>query len=631
MIYTLLFAGMMLAIFWSIGSSLTRFLRVHAGVWEFVLGQLAGSALVFGLGACFYAAGLPSNLFLVAILFLGILSKILETRPWERRRANNTAIPANLRLILKNRIKTVWLLAPPVVLMMLLQKKPLESSFAFRVGPDFFGWSDAALSICKGQTLSNLSSTVTRQLHGTPLMDSFVNNGAPGKTSIDQISSFTDQAASEFLIGAHRTGIPMFSGSICQSFGEALFPSLFVALLLWAMLMTTLIIFHSLRLLGSNSAWSQFFAVIGALNVGLISVICEGGYGQFITLPVFILSCVLLFIKQWNPKTFTYVFVLLLVTAASSYLDVLYMAIPVIGLTILLGAKQGRYVGLLGSFRNWRLLVCALLVSTPMLFNLPRLIIGMLGNPRAGGWDQGHIYSLANIFGVTQELPRGHYIISQLGPYAVTFELIMSAVLAILFFRLNIWKNPLLLTFIVGYAYLSYSVYVGVQAPNNYRLWKYSAYLGVFLPIALAALMGTNVSRSVSKRWSAKKVAVGIVLLISATSSITWIEDWSLSRNFTLTGEAARVAANLESKYDLAIADGLYGAMFSLYGDLHYVSSDRGGGPVFRSTNRKLVVLVRHGTEVSVASLNSMTGTWANFTAEELINRNDTFDAYLMQ
>lgn len=628
MIVSLLVAVLLGTTFLAIGSGIYRTVGPTAEIaikTETV--RMTGIAAAFGLAAIAFQLNL-SPVFVLTVLALLALAG-LPHLGWSRQKIQIQSVKTFLRV----RLTAMFAAAFYAVVM----QGTFANSWTYRTGPDAFGWSGAALAICKGDTLSSLSQRVTSQLQGTGIFASFERPVHAGEISIAQISSFSDQVAAEFLIGAHRTGLPGILGSLCSITGESFYAYLFMAFILLSAFTLTRII----RLIGRESGltpiWSDAIALAAVISVAPLSVTLEGGYGQFVTLPFFVLAISGLQRIRFDNESFTFSLALLGVAALSTYVDLLYLAGPMIVGIYLTGLLTRQYPLLKISKKTSLIFVASLALSWPMLTQLHRLIGSAAANPRLGGWDQGRFFLPDNIFGFFSNLPLGRYVITPRNGLEFVVEMALSAVVLWLIAIAPTRQRILGVFLLTGYLYLSFIVYSSPDVVNNYRLWKYSAYAAVLVSLVLIGIVSRNsfkpkrdVSIKASKTRQLFRAAAATLLASSLLSSAYYALDWKSSSSFTANGEDASLIGRLSPDYDLAFGPGLYSTMYTMFGDVRFATNNRGGsevGIVVRDLKRPIAVVLPSSVTPNIELLNSVADgeTYIRFTK---LDQGGTITAY---
>lgn len=495
------------------------------------------------------------------------------------------------------RVSKLWAWITPALAIVLWQKDFLAQAFAYRTGPDQFGWSTAALQLAKGDSYSKLQQRITTSLEGTPVIDAFQRPVPNDGMSINQIPSWTDQIASEFLLGAHRTGAPGLMAGITETIGIHLWPAVYVAMAVLAMKIVADIIYEFLEDKEPRSTLNRFVAITFTLSFPVISVSLEGGFGQLLTLPFFLLAFLSIYQAKNYPHIAPLAVTLMIMAAMSSYLDLLYFAGPflLVLFTALLATKRISLKSY--GLRDIAILLAGIVLSWPILSDLLRLTLGPITNPQAGGWHQGRVPLPSNIFGYFSSLPVGDYELYPRTPLSWTIDIVLT--LTLFGLLRNSQRETKIVIAILGiaYLYLMYSVYFQQDSPNNYRIWKFSMYSTILaFPLVSEGLEKPKAWR-VWRGFSARRFA-GILLIASmGISSLIYQTDWIRTRNFTLTSAQQNFIANVAAKYDIVVSGGIYGQELAMYGDIRFGAHDRGykKEPNRSTPPRKLAVLLPRG------------------------------------
>jgi hypothetical protein len=508
-----------------------------------------------------------------------------------------------------SRILPYSLLSFPIIAYSFLSSGGLFApGFSFRVGPDNFGWAISAKVLCQGETLGHLSDKVQEQLGSTPLFSSLEHPlSSPRFTSIVQIPSFTDQAAFEFLIGAHRTGAPGFLGGLCGLGAENLLTGAFLGLICWALFMFTVIVYRVSRTYELSRLSSAAIALVLSSSFSIFSVGLEGGYGQILTLPYFAFALMALTASKPNYWEIWFSLLLLLAISFSTYLDVMFFAIPfflVIALFRII--RKEIHIHWLSWKQSVILLSFIILAILPLIFDFWRLALFPLMHPTAGGWDQGRVPFPANIFGLSPWLPDGYYEITDRSQFDFVVDIALSVLLLLMLIIGGFHRNIAFSLGLLALAYLQYSVYFNpdpVAGVNNYRLWKYGPYAVTTMAFLVASGLSGLRSRRPRQNFQVRAFSrlgqmIAIVLLCaSLTSSVLWSSEWLNSRRVFMPSTATNSILEYESKYDL-IVDGSDGVEilqeWAFQGNLHYGLSSRGWGlETHRSVPSRPLVIIR--------------------------------------
>ena len=572
-------------------------LLIPKSEWRPLIAQLLGMAIFLVVSSYVVYFNFQPISAVPIIVSLGIIGLILS---WRR---NSFRLP-HISIFFK---QGFWIsVLAPIFVLYFETKDFFGSQFSYRLGPDNLGWATASSYLCRGNTEADLAASVQTQIGNTDLIESFNKPVLPGIFSVNRIPSYTDQVASEFLIGAHRTGGPGMVASLCQISGSHFFAAIFLAVICWSVLMIALLV----RAFAVEKRLNPYIAVaiglLTAINVNVLSVTFEGGFGQILTLPYFLAAVLWVSRPSFKMTNWVAISALLVVAAASTYLDVLYLAAPFILGTLLIRVLVWKDVKFVIEKRTFVIALLTLVSILPILPHVYRLAIGPILRPAQGGWDQGNFPLLDNVLGIASRLPHGATTglesrTTEVWVFDVVLSIAVIVVFAFTFPKISLPFFPIVL----GYGVLIYSIYfTSAEVINNYRIWKYSEYSAVFFSIviidALAKYWGTK-KNSKKKQSSNKPGAPGVALLVVVVSllgvqlsaSIIWAVDWKQSSKVTLSAEGAEVLKPYIEKYDIQVVCGAFPTDYSIVGDIRYVDSTRGAGPVERSQpDREKILLI---------------------------------------
>lgn len=566
-------------------------------VWRPLFVQLFGMAIFLVVGTYVVYFDIQPIFALPVVLTIGTAGLIISFR---KQNLAFTFPPSQL-------VKTIWIAAiAPLFVLYFETKDVFASQFSYRLGPDNLGWATSSAYLCRGNTVSDLTQSVQSQIGTTDLIESFNKPVLDGIFSINRISSYTDQVAAEFLIGAHRTGGQGMVASLCQVSGFSSFHAIFLAVICWSVLMVSLFV----RAFAIEKKLSPLLAVtigvITAINVNVLSVTFEGGFGQVLTLPFFLAAVLWTSRSKFKLTNWIAVSGLLVVAAASTYLDVLYLAAPFIFGTLLIRILVWKDVKLHFGKPALVISLFTLLAIIPILPHIYRLAIGPILRPAQGGWDQGNFPLLDNILGIASRLPNGVVTgLESRTPEIWVFDFVLSflalAVFVYTFPKISLPFFPIVL----GYMALIYSIYfTNPEVFNNYRIWKYSEYAATFFSIVLIDALAKywsskekffEIRHTTTRMVKATSLAVIIsgLLLVQLSTSIIWVIDWKESSKVTLSDEGREILSPYLEEYDIQVVCGAFPTDYSIAGDLRYVDTSRGEGPVNRSVpNREKIYLI---------------------------------------
>ena len=597
MLLTTLLYILLMAFFILTGTVVLNAFKLNFNSFNLVAALLSGITLLALIGEwCAYFSLKANFFFLISTLVLVALSimNALSNKKLSSLHPLQEIVLASRKSI----SSIVFPMVSALVFMVLYQGKWVGGQIAYRTGPDTFGWSDAIIFFRQNNSLAELKNQVKADLGNTPLFSALNVVHPKGSTAINQIPSFTKQIDAEFLLGAHRTGIPNLLGAISHFISTQLTLNLLVAFLMCSIFAMSNIVYSYVK----NLKYPTWIALIGSLAVGLncnlLFQSLEGGVGELYSIPFLLFSLVLCVEIGTQLTKISFSLGILVVIAISSYFDILFTAIPILGGLIMYCVfigKEYRLFDLLKNFRVWILLIISFI---PFASSFIRLAITPFIHPTSGGWDIGRNPLLTNIFGIISNLPSGSGRLSgQRQGVLLGFELLASAGLVVfLACRRKEKLRFLLIQLLLFYAYLYYSVYSQQRPYNNYRLWKYAAIASCIFPIILLHSKERlhYVKKKSQKKQSTKKDNLAnlkvnksflqrhdgfistCVLITIVISSIVWMQDWQQTKKLTLDKTEARFISDKADNYDFIIDGSVYGAMITLYGDIHYASPQRG-------------------------------------------------------
>lgn len=470
--------------------------------------------------------------------------------------------------------------------------------FTMRNGPDLIGWSGAVLSICRGDTLKSLASRVQEQLGSTALGDAFIPPTAgESKMFISQIPSFTDQIASEFLIGAHRTGIPGLLGAVCNvaDLPAARIGMLIGGLSVWAIAMLAMATVFVLRALGVPNSYALLFGVAVPINFSILSTSLEGGFAQLIALPLLLISVAVFSSRTQSMRTKFLTGAGVLAFATTSYIDLLYIWVPISLVAIVVGSGRPEFP-LRKATRREILLGLALmfLAFIPSAPFIASFTAGFLNYSGISGWNQGHSPLPANLFGLATWLPDDGKSLDGRELVEWCVDISFSAVIFVAI-AMAPWRKRLVPFTVLGiYAVIFFQTYAAYSSdPNNYRLWKLGAYAAALLPLIVGGMWNSSSIRR-KKSWLVFRETISISLLISSvTCTLIWSTGWMGQRKPQVDLQSASNFEALAEQYDVIVAMPQMLVEYALYGNLHYGYPTRGYGlPAMRSNPARPLVII---------------------------------------
>lgn len=463
----------------------------------------------------------------------------------------------------------------------LFSDKFFGSKIAMRNGPDLIGWISSSRYFCRHESLLDLETQITSNLKILSVLDAFRNPITHSETSVYRLASVTTQVNGEFLIGAHRIGLPGLQGQFCQIVGENDLLPLVSAFALIAIFVSSYICGMIIRDRNIKKIYKFLIPILAIMNVNSVSVYLEGGYGQLLATP-FLLYGVYSFTQSNKDKSHIgFCSSLIILFSLGTYFDLLIIFgffVFVLWICKLLFIKMN----ILKSFNKFdiKLVGMSLFLGIPGLMHAPRLLLDRLGSGTYGGWDQGRIPTPANFFGLVNWLPPNGFMNN---PRSISTKIIEVLISIIIIGFL--WKNrsnnqmqPILAVFLI-YLIVMFNTYSnGREGSNNYIVWKAAAYFSMLF--ILFAVTG-NESREYTKNKSLKiifsRLVVFASLILTTMSSLAWTDTWIKTRQLNFN-EPDKKMREIIDDYDL-VMHGFEGAgsyKFLLLGDVHFLAESRG-------------------------------------------------------
>ena len=572
-------------IFFVVGQILLTSMRFDAGIYQLPISILTGLCILalFGAWSAYLALNPLVIVFAIMAVWLGFQN---------RSRLQKTAESLNLQIFRKP--SRLFASICSLIFIFLVQNTYFGNEIAYRVGPDAFGWNAAVRYFREHSNLKPLFNSVETQLKGQSIYDALNIAHKSSNLAIDQIPSFTNQVQAEFLIGAHRTGVPFVLGMFSRMFPEGYLINIVIGFIALSFFVLALFVYIFLYNKNGKKLLSFLFATGITFSSNFISQGLEGGFGQIYITP-FVIGTVIIFLER--KSTFREVFLLISIfisLALTSYLDSIFLFGPLFA--VLLIYRRLGIGSLFKEFHKFRIPILLMLISLgPIFTSIPRLIISPLLHPSLGGWDQGRHPLPSDVLGFTSWLPiSGERIAGPRTTLYLVFVLITSSILvAYGLLVLMRMERIIFIGILVTYCYLYYSTYFNSLGNNNYRLWKFGAYAGIIFPLILVRQhFSPQESRSsnidLSVKVGNRKLFDIFTLLVRKTNyflililfftNLLWIHGWMGTRSFSVDAHDQHYFKINADKFDFVVADDIYSTMLTMYGDIHYGTKSRGGG-----------------------------------------------------
>ena len=468
-----------------------------------------------------------------------------------------------------------------------------STRISFRIGPDLAGWTAATKYFCENTSREKLSTSIVQQLGLENISQAFRNPIQFQNSYIGRAPSFTDQVTGEFLIGANRVGLPKFLSGFCTLAPDWL-NNIMVGGVIWAVVTMCFLIIGILKMKEISPFIIMATTCIAIFNVNTLSVLMEGGYGQFISTP-FLISAVFFIQKKYDSNfsmTFIAIFVMF---SLNAYQDVVIIFAVFFLIYFLLYFVRQRHLTTLSYTASRKSFIVAgvvVILNVHQLGFLFNLLLERIkangGNGLVSGWDQGKIAFPINILGVFNWLPYSSVNHSWgLGIFLIT---IFLSLLFLVFLVREFLKKSAFLTLTVFISYLIISLLVyrkglngiltytpdgtPVRGTNNYQVWKLLAY---GTPVVLINIVSDHAKRFQLILEPFTKRAATIFILSVSLTSMTWMNDWIEHRSLSIN-TSDNFAVDILDKYDILIIGNWAGSAISLTleGDVRYFLPSRG-------------------------------------------------------
>ena len=580
-----------------------------SGTRKIFVANLVGICILCVLGSWIVALDLSIKYLYVVFIGFAILS-MYRIRNFKARLR-----PVNLHDSRNRFLAVVYI--PVFILISIMHNPSLSQSFlSFRNGPDLVGWTSGVKFFSNDRKLDDLKSQIVSELGAPDFLSTLKLPGDLNETFLYKLPSFTDQVNAEFLLGAHRTGLPAFLGAIDHALGSNFTFHLVVGMQALICVLIFGITLEFLRSKGLGIPGSILLSATGTFNLGVLSVLLEGGMGQVLMLPYLALFLAILFRSETTLFEFFSVIFLVTLLSLSTYLDFLFFFAP-LSLLMLVKVWKLKSKFFFSSLVLFSAYLAGGIISWPILTSLQRLFLDrFFGHP--GGWKMGRLPFLTDIFGFINWLPSDSITIFRNQLMVLIISLLFSLILIYFFvMKLEPAYRLVSLTFVLGYSLITLLVYSKDEV-NNYPLFKAAAYFSIFVPFMLfgfhqkqnRTLFGgknrdkisikenrlhPNQKKSLTRNKNPRSAVPlpSFVVLLSCTillSSTNWTVGWFENRQQSLRLESAQILQPILKEYDV-FASGFVGAgnaKLVLLGDIRYVLVSRGfNSTVLRSTPKR--------------------------------------------
>jgi hypothetical protein len=467
-----------------------------------------------------------------------------------------------------------------VGLSFLLNPSIRQAAISVRTGPDTIGWLSSAKLLKDENILTNLYNRLQTSLNTSDVLLGFHHDSNLIVPSIYTIPSFQDQANAEFLIGAHRTGIPGVIGSLSYWLGEGSLYHVTNSLVLLANFLIIWIGYSYLKSKNVTEINAILVSVLLAFNSNFFSVFMQGGIGQGILTPFLLVIVLQLTTRDKSKYLWRLSVFIFLMASFAAYFDIALFLVLFMAIYSLIGTPK-RAVAIIKEYVSKSILpvAVALVVSFPILSSLPRLLMDRLTSGAYGGWPQGRIPLPTDFFGVTSWLPADGFNNRPRGLVFTLVIILLSFGLIVVISQKRKLEEMKVVIAIAGiYFIFMFNTYASLQrSANNYVLYKAAAY-SMFSIVILAGvfLTKTNVQRNPKKQ--SERLFMPVFVVLTLFTSIGAVNDWLVFRSQTISLQTKQLMTEKVTKYDFAVIGfkGVDKAKFVMLGDVHYLDSTRG-------------------------------------------------------
>jgi len=543
--------------------------------------NLAGMAFLVWLASIVEIAGKSYTSVLVIVVIFALLCSIFKIKKIQFSRIVDKA---HFALSAEN-IKYVFITLSSGVITAFLHNPTLTSTrMSFRVGPDLAGWTAATQYFCQNSSRLRLSESIAQQLGLQNISQAFRNPLQFPDTYIGRIPSFTDQVNGEFLIGANRVGLPKLLAGYCTLLPDWL-NNIMVGGIIWAAITISLLVIGILKIKEISPNIVMAVTFLSVFNVNTISVLMEGGYGQFISTP-FLVSAVYFLQKQYFSPISKVLIVVFIVFSLNAYQDAIiiftiFSLIYALLLQLSKGIRSKINLTIGRKFLIFSLLM--ILINAHQVIAFSRLVLERFKSTGVlGGWDQGKIAFPVNLLGLFNWLPYS-FENHPWGFGVLLLTISLSIVFVALLIKTSIKKITLLsMSVFAGYLIITLLVYRKGLNTNNYQVWKLMAYATPIIILNISSEFSLRL-RTGARNYFQKGAA--ILLIFVSLSTLTWMVDWMKYRSYSLE-TSKEFSERVLDKYDVLIVGNWNGSSTSiiLQGDVRYFLPSRGFGlPSLRS------------------------------------------------
>lgn len=543
LLFAFLLICSLLIVYFFVGYPIARFFSGAATIRQVVLiAPALGWMLVTLVAGWSVTLGISPVIPLCVLTLTGVIWWFAPRRWIKSPRFER---PTSVRLISPNSWRHFGLLVLLAVFAVciyfsLFQNPSGSLTFVGSVGPDALGYAMAGQSVARGQYSPELAELLESAFPGLP--ESLALSPLTG--SVYSLSSFSSQAALEFITGAGRVGWAGLQGSLLSALGARSLWLIQFSLSTSGLLLLTPIFLLVRKGRSAIPRPTILFAVFMVSGPFLLYSWAQGGSGQVFALPAFILF-VTAFVGLVPKPMIAPTIALSTAVMTSTYSDALSLAVIVC--VVLTTLTATRLVAISVHVRQVLLgLVLGIFLYLPGSLRLPLGLITRSVDAAQAGWQVPTDFSALRIIGLQGPLTTSSQIlgltpIEQI-PRTLLFLVLPTCLLLVIFIFMRLQlRTPLSAgagLFLSSWLTIALVFYLTQlrQGNTNYQLMKT---VSSILPLLVIGLLSRwTQPRKMHQSWPSRKlsrrlqfprltwlvtVAVSVVLL---ATSFQWTRDF---------------------------------------------------------------------------------------------------------
>lgn len=515
--------------------------------------SLVVCGVIFKFGSFLSNQKMSTSLVLLITITFGTCFKAIKT--------------GSFRNLLATIIKKIPTLAIVSIMFVTIYSGGLTNNpdLRLRNGPDIVGWLSSAQYFEKHGTLQELESWLAKEFPNHPKINAFAKSSWGTKDSIFATAAFTKQAQSEFIIGADRVAIPALLAITSKYFPQDI--NIFDIYLALSSLLSFLLLIWILDRLKNKKHYSHGTTIIFSVTILLFSYqlllpILEGGFGQHFSFIMFA------FLLKKTSRFISFESILVFCAVFFAYKDLVIFAAPFLVSHFFLLRTQS------GTHRYLKLKKLAFILGLGTLttaFTFGSFIIQRMRSISFGGWEEGFMPSIFDIFGLS-----GIYSWSLRGSENLPFSLFSIVITCFLFVlilsrfkssRVHVSAAIVLIFYLLLWL-------ISTLYNNNYSMWKSLPYFSIFFASILSEQWQINKKNVHSKSKYLKLVAsiqaiTALVFYFQVTkqSETKWV--------FSLDSSSQASIKSIINNYAIKFKGVNPQQSYALLGDMEWGSLDR--------------------------------------------------------